>query len=281
MNRSLSLILLAVAYFVSSCSSADYGKVSLGEAPKFINVSSYDPKERQRSGRSYTPHNQAALKANGSLALIARCGKGYELDTKCADFLQGAERQGMKLGAYYFILAHISPTLQADRFIQRLRAIKASRGLQTREILLVCDADTKSSAAQIAGFIQRIKELTGTVPIVYLENSDRLRRTLSNASSKYKRIIRRSPYWIALYSDGHFASPKDLMDAYGIWDRWAMWQYGGVLWENGRSAPKVFNNRHWRAPRYFGNMDRPMERNAFNGSASEFNSFWSRYSWKW
>ena len=281
MNRSLSLLLLAVAYFVPSCSSPDYGKVSLSEAPKFINVSHYDPKERQRGGRSYTPYNQTALKANGSLALIARCGKGYELDTKCADFLQGAERQGMKLGAYYFILAHISPTLQADRFIQRLRAIKASRGLQSREILLVCDADTKSSAAQIAEFIQRIKELTGTVPIVYLENSSQLRRALSTADEKYKRIIRRSPYWIALYIDDHFSSPKALMEAYDIWDRWAIWQYGGVLWENRRSEPKVFRNRHWRAPKYFGNMDRPMERNAFNGSVSEFNSFWSRYSWKW
>ncbi|MCH1510818.1 MAG: hypothetical protein L7T84_16555 [Akkermansiaceae bacterium] len=272
-------LLLAVA-LLSSCGSK-YGKVSYREAPKFINVSAYDPKERQRSGRSYTPHNQTALKVNGSRALIARCAKGYELDSKCADFLQGAERQGMKLGAYCFILAHISPTVQADRFIQRLRVIKSSKGLQTREILLVCDADTKSSAAQIAEFIQRIEKLTGTTPIVYLENSDRLRTTLSSASSKYKRIIRRAPYWIALYSNKDYDNPHDLMKAYDIWNTWAIWQFGGVLWENGRSAPKVFRSLGWRAPKYFGNMDRPMERNAFNGTAEEFENFWSRNSWKW
>ena len=112
-----ALIFTFAFAFLTSCSSK-YGKVSYSEAPKFINVSAYDPKERQRSGRSYTPHNQTALKANGSRALIARCAKGYELDTKCADFLQGAERQGMKLGAYCFILAHISPTVQADRCLQ-------------------------------------------------------------------------------------------------------------------------------------------------------------------
>ncbi len=275
-----ALIFTFAFAFLTSCSSK-YGKVSYSEAPKFINVSAYDPKERQRSGRSYTPHNQTALKANGSRALIARCAKGYELDTKCADFLQGAERQGMKLGAYCFILAHISPTVQADRFIQRLRAIKASKGLQTREILLVCDADTKSSAAQIAEFIQRIKQLTGTVPIVYLENSGGLRKELSSASAKHKGIIRQSPYWIALYSNEHFDSPRDLLKAYDIWNDWAIWQFGGVLWENGRSEAKVFRSLGWRAPKYFGNMDRPMERNAFNGTAEEFESFWSRHSWKW
>jgi hypothetical protein len=81
LTRTIFLSLAVV--LLSSCGSK-YGKVSYREAPKFINVSAYDPKERQRSGRGYTPHNQTALKVNGSRALIARCAKGYELDSKCA-----------------------------------------------------------------------------------------------------------------------------------------------------------------------------------------------------
>ena len=56
-----SLPLLVTVLF-SSCS--EYGKVSYGQSPKIINVSHYDPKEKQRSGRSYTPSDQSALKAN-------------------------------------------------------------------------------------------------------------------------------------------------------------------------------------------------------------------------
>jgi len=275
----LSLIALA-AYFLSSCGS-NYGKVSYEEAPKFVNVSAYDPKEKQRGGRSYSPLHQAALKENGSLALIARCAKGYELDYKCADFLLGAERQGMEIGAYYYVKPWISARKQADRFINRLRAIKREKNLQSRQILLVGDIDTKCSGKQIAEFIQRVEQLTGTTPVIYLENSAGLRERLPKTPSKYKRIIRRAPYWLALYSGKDVANPRKLTKAYGIWDSWAMWQYGGVFWEKGRSAPKVYRNGRWPAPRYFGNMDRPLEHNAFNGTRKEFYAFWNRYSWKW
>ena len=48
----------------------------LSSAPHIINVSEYDPKERQRSGSYYTPNDLTALRRNGALGLIARCGKG-------------------------------------------------------------------------------------------------------------------------------------------------------------------------------------------------------------
>ncbi len=277
---SLLLIISFLSLLFSSCGGG-VGKVSFREAPKFINVSAYDPKERQRGGRSYSPLNQAALKANGSLALIARCSKGYVLDTKCADFLVGAEKQGMELGAYFYVQPWISATKQADFFISRLRTIKKSRGLKSRQILLVGDIDTNCNGAQIAAFIQRIEALTGTTPVIYLENSKGLRDRLSNTSSHYKKIIRRAPYWLALYSNKEIATPRKLTKEYGIWNKWAMWQYGGVFWENGRSDPKVYHAANWRAPEYFGNLNRPIERNAFNGTREEFYAFWNRYSWKW
>lgn len=270
---------------MSSCGNP-YGKVSYAESPKVINVSAYDPKEKQRSGASYSPLNQAALKANGSLGMIARCGKGMELDTKCSDFLVGAERQGMKLGAYYYVRPSSSIKRQAAQFVSRLRSIKKSRGLKTEKVLLVGDIDTKCTAGQIIEFIDEMERLTGVTPVIYLENSKDLIARLSSAPRAQRKQIARAPYWLALYSNvneaqPHIKTPADLTKAYNIWDTWAMWQYGGVLWENRRSSPKHYSAGSWRTPAYFGTMDRPLERNGFNGSVSELNAFWAKHSWKW
>ena len=42
--------------------------------PQIINVSSYDPKERQRQGRGYSENDVTALRDNGAAGLIARAG---------------------------------------------------------------------------------------------------------------------------------------------------------------------------------------------------------------
>jgi GH25 family lysozyme M1 (1,4-beta-N-acetylmuramidase) len=258
---------------------------SLTSAPQVINVSQYDPKERQRSGSSYSVSDLSALRRNGALALIARCGKGKKLDEKCASFLAAAERQGMRLGAYYFVLDGVDAVWQADRFVDRLRAIKASKRLRTEEILMVGDFDQASSVSDIVRFIDRIEQRTGSLPMIYLENSKRLRATLSAAPTSSKRRIRQCPYWLALYSDGEpgMETPSRLMRQYGIWSRWVLWQYGGVHWDTrrGRSQPKHYNAGRWRSPTYFGNLDRPTERNAFNGSVASLHRFWLAQAWRW
>ncbi len=117
------------------------------------------------------------------------------------------------------------------------------------------------------------------LPAIYLENSDRLRASLSRATPAQKRRICQCPYWIALYSaDARFETPEDLMKSYGLWNDWAMWQYAGVEWA-GRSVPKHYHYGPWKAPAYFGSMDRPLEHNAFNGSIGEMNRFWEDHSW--
>jgi hypothetical protein len=94
--RQILLFLAAAAPFVlNSCGG--YGRVGLAEAPKIVNVSSFDPKEKQRVGVSFSSGNVSSLRSNGALGLIARCGKGLVLDEKCADFLNSAHREGMLL----------------------------------------------------------------------------------------------------------------------------------------------------------------------------------------
>lgn len=283
LDLKLSRLLLLFPLMILASCSQEYGKVGYSAAPKVINVSEYDPKEKQRRGSSYTPLNQSALKKNGALGLIARCGKGSHIDTKCADFLVGAERQGMLLGTYYYLLPDSNPTALADKYIARLRQIKQSRGLQTKKVLLAADIHTKCQAWQIVAYLKRIKELTGVTPVVYLENSSSIRRTLNAASSSQKRYLRKHPYWLALYSNTNtgLETPQKLANASGVWNSWVMWQYGGVWWENGRSNPYNYRGGSWRTPKYFGDLSQPTERNGFNGSRSELYSFWDRHSWAW
>lgn len=281
--RTLSyLVGFSLIILFPSCSQ-EYGKVGYSSAPKVINVSEYDPKEHQRKGSSYSPLNQAALKNNGSLGLIARCGKGGHLDTKCSDFLVGAERQGMLLGTYYYLLPDSNPTALADQYIARLREIKRSRNLQTPKVLLAADIHTHCQAWQIVAYLKRIKELTGVTPVVYLENSSAIRRTLNAATPAQKRFLRQHPYWLALYSSSNsgLETPQKLADASGVWNTWAMWQYGGVWWEKGRSKPHNYRGGSWKTPKYFGNLSQPTERNGFNGSPAAFYQFWQKHSWAW
>ena len=269
----------------SKAASDDTFRGTLTTAPQIINVSAYDPKERQRKGSSYTVHDLSALRRNGALGLIARCGKGRKLDEKCASFLQAAERQKMLLGSYYFVLKGVDPSWQADQFVDRIRAIKSAKGLKTAEILLAGDFDSRSSPRDIVRFIDRIEQRTGQLPIIYLENSAALRKSLQSATLAQKKRIAQCPYWIALYSSSKagLETPDRLMRQYGIWSRWALWQYGGVHWDSRRKRSRADSYRgiRYRAPEYFGDLDRPTERNAFNGTPRQLYHFWAQQSWKW
>lgn len=263
--------------------SKEMGKVSYRRAPTVINVSEYDPKETQRRGRGYSPGDQSALRAAGTQGLIARCGKGRHIDIKCAEFLAGAERQGFLLGTYYYLLPGESAKAQASRYIRRLRQIKASKRLSTLRVLLVADIHSDCSVSHMVRFVSEIERLTGVVPVIYLENSPGMRARLRSASSRQKAYLRRSPYWLALYTDSHTGveTPLRLAKATGVWDSWCMWQYGGVSWKNGRSQPKHYQRGSWKTPRYLSGLDRPAERNGFNGSNAALRYFWDRHSWAW
>lgn len=275
--------ILVPAFSLLLAACGGYGSASLHDAPKIVNVSSFDPKERQRPGRSFSSTDVSELRNNGATGLIARTGKGRLIDPKCADFLTAADRSGLLLGTYYFVLHGIDPVWQADRYLDRLKEIAASRGLQGRRILLVGDFDNRSSAADLVAFIDRIEQRTGVLPVIYLENSSQLRHALSTASPAQKRRIRQCPYWLALYAhDTGFRTPRHLMKAYGIWNDWAIWQYGGVEWDarRGRSVAKHYHHGPWKSPPFFGTMDRPLEQNAFNGASSDLARFWNRHSWQ-
>ncbi|MFC7338699.1 GH25 family lysozyme [Haloferula chungangensis] len=277
------LLLLLVVPLLCQCGGG-FGGTSVKDSPAVLNVSGWDPKEVQRGGDRFSQHDVSAMRRNGALGLIARSAKGPLLDDKFSDFMASANREGLLLGAYHFVTLEQPAKLQAENFVSRVRSVARARGITGRKILLVGDFDTKSSPDRLVDFITRVEQLTGVTPVTYLENSAALRTSLNNASPSQKRVMRRSPFWLALYgpagterSMGGDLTPDELTRQYGVWDDWAMWQYGGVIWGNGRSQAKHYNTSSWRSPRYFGNMAHPMERNVFRGDLRDLQSFWNRH----
>ncbi len=271
-----SLLILCLCFGAAS---------SFGAMPEIINVSAYDPKEKQRSGASYSEHNVTALRSSGASGLIARAGKGGNLDEKCASFLASADRAGMLPGMYYRLQTHVDAGAQADQFVSRAQSLARSRSWNAQSLLLCGDFDAKSRLSDILRFMDRVESRTGVVPVAYLENSTHLKQLLGGADSATKARLRRMPYWLALYSHESGESPQypapgspsGLVKQYRVWSDWTLWQYGGVDWERGRSRPKVYSHGSHRFPLYFGNVDRPLERNVFNGSLATLQNFWQRH----
>lgn len=252
---------------------------------QIVNVSAYDPKERQRSGRGYSEHDVSALKANGAAGLIARAGKGGNLDSKCASFLASADRVGLLPGVYYRLQNHVDAVAQADQFVDRAQSLARSRPWNASALLLCGDYDAQSRMSDILRFMDRVEQRTGVVPVAYLENSQHLKLLLGNADAATKAKLRRAPYWLALYAHDSGAGPvfpapgdpKGLLGQYRVWPDWTLWQYGGVDWEGGRSRPKVYSHGRYRFSPYFGNLDRPVERNVFKGSPAALQHFWQSH----
>jgi GH25 family lysozyme M1 (1,4-beta-N-acetylmuramidase) len=284
------LLLLPLLLLLAHCASQPGGTPgslppSRGGLPQIINVSAYDPKERQREGRSYSEHDVSALRDNGAVGLIARAGKGGNLDTKCASFLAAADRVGLLPGVYYRLQTHVDAVVQADQFVSRAQALARGRSWNAASLLLCGDFDANSRLSDILRFMDRVEARTGVIPVAYLENSTHLKLLLSRADPASKARIRRMPYWLALYSHESGAGPvfpapghpQGLLDQYRLWSNWTLWQYGGVDWEGGRSRPKVYHHGPHRFSPWFGNLDRPVERNVFNGSPAALQAFWQRH----
>ena len=284
--------------FITGCtlpSSATnpFDGVRYEKAPQILNVSSWDPKERQRRGEGFTPDDLGSMRRSGALGLIARSSKGTDPDKETHRFLAAADREGMLLGAYHFVLPKIDAVDQANLFVARIRQIAHTQRLRNPQILMVGDFDSKLRRQDMVRFVLRMRELTGRFPVVYLENSDTLKTELRNSDSATRDILRQCPYWMALYShvdsgksrysSPHPLTPKRLLSIYQVWDKWALWQYGGVLWNarKGHSECRHYAHSSFQSPRYFGNLDRPTERNVFNGSRDELLAFWKKNAWTW
>jgi hypothetical protein len=215
---------------------------------------------------------RVGARENGASALIARAGKGGNLDENVA---VSSRRQIASDAARRLLPPQRHVDAWRSGSIRREgKGARPGRSWKAAALLLCGDFDAQSRLSDIVRFMDRVEDRTGVVPVAYLENSTHLKRLLGNADPATKAKLRRMPYWVALYSHTSGAgpefpapgSPRGLVNQYRVWSDWTMWQYGGVDWERGRSRPKVYSHGAYRFPLYFGNLDRPVERNVFNGS---------------
>ncbi len=270
--------------FILACANLSTA-VRAESLPEIVNVSAFDPKERQRSGRGFSENDVSALRANGASGLIARAGKGGVLDDKCANFIAAADRENLLPGVYYRLQTHADAGKQADQFIFRAQSLVRSRSWNAPSLLLCGDFDASSKLTDILGFMERVESRTGVIPVAYLENSAHLKILLGGADDNTKAKLRRMPYWLALYAHDSGAgpqfpapgNPRGLLKQYNVWPDWTLWQYGGVDWERGAARAKVYNHGPYRFSPYFGDLDRPVERNVFNGSRASLQAFWKRH----
>ena len=137
--KQASFVIL-LAFSLTHC-GVNSGASGGSRGTEVVNVSAYDPKEKQRSGRAYSPSDVSALRDNGAAGLIARAGKGGELDEKCATFLAASDRVGMLVGVYYRTTKDVSVRSQADQFVNRAQALAQSRNWNQQRLLLSADFD--------------------------------------------------------------------------------------------------------------------------------------------
>ncbi len=209
-------------------------------------------------------------------------------ENKCAAFIASADRAGMLPGLYYRVQKQVDPVKQADQFVDRAISLARGRRWDAPALLLCGDYDGNLPLSSILRFMDRVESRTGVIPVAYLENSQEMKLRTSRADRKTRIRLRRAPYWLALYSHTSGAgpnstaqgTPRGLLDQYRLWNDWSMWQYGGVDWERGHSRPKVYSHDRYQFDRYFGDMDRPVERNVFRGSESDLSVFWQRHGLK-
>ena len=179
--------------------------------------------------------------------------------------------------------------LDAFGGLQALSAAVQSIAASVRQYsadLTALKSRSAADAAQVELLGYQVKELdelglvAGELPALESEHTQ-----LSHADAATKAKLRRMPYWLALYAHDSGAgpvypapgNPRGLVSQYGVWSNWTIWQYGGVDWQGGRSRPKVYNHGSYRFSPYFGNLDRPTERNVFNGSQAGLQAFWQQH----
>lgn len=192
-------------------------------------------------------------------------------DQKYEDRQDAALRAGLLWGAYHFADG-TNPVQQADHFLSVV-ASSLSHGNfgKTRSpVLLVLDFEKNGhypggsmSVAQAVAFVERIKEKTGKYPGLY-GSEYRLRQMFygGGASSSHRAIISNCWLWIANYH----AQPRSTAP----WDRWHLWQYTG----DGKCGLRPRN----AFPISVANMRRA-ERNIFNGSNADLQTFWQEHAW--
>jgi GH25 family lysozyme M1 (1,4-beta-N-acetylmuramidase) len=147
-------------------------------------------------------------------------GDGYT-DPSCDAHYQRAKSQGKLLGVYHFARPDLgnSATAEANWFVSQIKGYIG-------EAILVLDWEVQTNkTAWAKEFLDRVKQLTGVKPLIYMSASVVNGNDWSSVANADYGL------WIAGYPAKYnvknppVPTEKDMPFGLGAWKFWAIWQY--------------------------------------------------------
>lgn len=169
-------------------------------------------------------HYQAGIDAQNIAADFVICkaseGTGY-VDPWCDRLYQAAKRGGKQLGVYHFMTS-ADPIAQANFFVKNITGYIG-------EAILICDFEAgglKLGASGAKRFLDRVRDLTGVKPMIYMSKSVCRQFDWSSVVSSDYGL------WVAQYANnnrtGYQSNPWTDNKGYGAWSGPAMFQYSST-----------------------------------------------------
>lgn len=170
----------------------------------------YDISKWQSVGTGDSAKNFIICKATEGAAYV---------DPNCDKHYQRAKKQGKLLGVYHFARPDLNGAItEADYFVKNIKGYIG-------EAILVLDWEKNTwNVAWAKQFLDRVYELTGVRPLIYMSASVITANNWSSISGNYG-------LWIAGYPNKYNVknpptpTTKDMPYKIGSWKFWCIWQY--------------------------------------------------------
>lgn len=170
----------------------------------------YDISKWQKVGTGDSAKNFVICKATEGAAYV---------DPNCDKHYQRAKSQGKLLGVYHFARPDLNGAItEADYFVKNIKGYIG-------EAILALDWEKNTwNVAWAKQFLDRVYELTGVRPLIYMSASVITANNWSSVASDYG-------LWIAGYPNKYNVknpptpTTKDMPYKIGAWKFWCIWQY--------------------------------------------------------
>ena len=155
-------------------------------------------------------------------------GVGYT-DAKCDGFYQQAKKLGKKLGVYHYARPDLRNTAKAEAewFVRETKGYH-------KEAILVLDweAGDLGNITWAKTWLDRVKELTGVKPLIYMSAS------VMNSYDWSSVVESDYGLWVANYGSNDGTAQESAFDRHPMkyWNFYALWQYTSVGRLNGYSG---------------------------------------------
>lgn len=151
--------------------------------------------------------------------VICKATEGVGYTDKCCDkFYQQAKKLGKKLGVYHYARPDLRNTAkaEADWFVRETKGYH-------KEAILVLDweAGDLGNITWAKQWLDRVKELTGVKPLIYMSAS------VMNSYDWSSVVNADYGLWVANYGSNNGTAQESVFDRYPLkyWSFYALWQY--------------------------------------------------------